>query len=424
MNYPISGNVSLGNVSGNIKLYINDSGSSNLTGIGYNNNSLTFGVNQSVTANPEMVINPSGNVGIGTTNPAYPLDITGNIRIGVGTTGNIRFGNSGIGTTQAGYIDLINNNMTIMNQQLGNLILGTNNSEDMRILTNGLVGIGTVNPQGTLHIASSGLNSTTVMIKDISNNNLLRLVGNLSTGGYNNITQNNDVGIFYGDSNNPNPRSLVIAPYATGQSGIRMDTNGNVGIGTSNPTSTLHVNGNISSNNLILNSTTFRYIPWTVIATRTGSTGSALSVCIAPSTGTDVPLASTNASCRLRYLYSVIGNTMYLSFLYQHTVAATQAGTFYYKYRLPSGFTLNSNLVSAPTDVASSTAQNGSRLGEGILHVAEVHLNTISVLYLNLDGDFIVLLREQVLYGYQSSSNFSYGASNVHYTFDASIPLA
>jgi hypothetical protein len=203
-----------------------------------------------------------------------------------------------------------------------------------------------------------------------------------------------------------------------------MDTNGNVGIGTSNPTSTLHVNGNISSNNLILNSTTFRYIPWTVIATRTGSTGSALSVCIAPSTGTDVPIASSEGSCRLRYLYSVIGNTMYLSFLYQHETSATQTGTFYYKYRLPSGFTLNSNLVSAPTDAASSTAQNGSRLGEGILHAAEVHLNTISVLYLNLNGDFIVLLREQALYGYQSSSSFSYGVNNIHYTFSATIPLA
>ena len=134
--------------------------------------------------------------------------------------------------------------MTIMNDQPGNLIFGTNNFEDMRIIPTGNVGIGTVNPQGTLHIASSRQNSVTVMIKDISNNNnLLRLVGNLSTGGYNNISQNNDVGIFYGDSNNPNPRSLVIAPHAIGPSGIRMDTNGNVGIGTSNPASTLDVNG-------------------------------------------------------------------------------------------------------------------------------------------------------------------------------------
>jgi hypothetical protein len=36
MSYPIFGNVSLGSVIGNIKLYVNHSGVNNLTGIGYN----------------------------------------------------------------------------------------------------------------------------------------------------------------------------------------------------------------------------------------------------------------------------------------------------------------------------------------------------------------------------------------------------
>jgi hypothetical protein len=80
MDYPATGNVSLGSVTGNIKLYVNEGGVNNLTGIGYNNNSMTFGVNQSVFAIPEMVINQSGNVGIGTTNPIYTLDISGNVR--------------------------------------------------------------------------------------------------------------------------------------------------------------------------------------------------------------------------------------------------------------------------------------------------------------------------------------------------------
>jgi hypothetical protein len=402
MNYPISGNVSLGNVSGNIKLYINDAGTSNLTGIGYNNNSLTFGVNQSVTATPEMVINPSGNVGIGTTNPVYQLDIIGNIRLGAGTTGNIRFGNSGVGTTQAGYIDLINNNMTIMNHQPSNLILGTNNAERMRIIPTGNVGIGTTNPhlildvsggvgsklhnlyinsqngtmaigaypvytsnsfgtgfalyqgvagdtvlnaasgqaidfkinntnymrvassgnvgigtsnpskqlslgtvnssqklalyddgtgnnfygfgaisnaihfgagtnnnangqmvltnnglvcigannpQGVLDVRSSGQDTPTLFIKELVNRNQLRIFGNVTTGGWNNISQNNDVGIIYGDFSNPTPRSLVIAPHAVGPSGIRMDTNGNVGIGTSTPIATLDVKGAVTVRN-------------------------------------------------------------------------------------------------------------------------------------------------------------------------------
>ena len=65
---------------------------------------------------------------------------------------SVKFRNSD-GTTQLGYIDLVNINMTVMNQQNGNLILGTNNGEDMRILTNGNVGIGTQTPQFTLDVS-------------------------------------------------------------------------------------------------------------------------------------------------------------------------------------------------------------------------------------------------------------------------------
>ena len=64
MSYPIFGNLSLGNVSGNIKLNINNSGIGNLTGIGYNNNAMTFGVEQSTTDIPEMTINKIGDVNI------------------------------------------------------------------------------------------------------------------------------------------------------------------------------------------------------------------------------------------------------------------------------------------------------------------------------------------------------------------------
>jgi hypothetical protein len=64
MSYPIFGNLSLGNVSGNIKLFVNHSGIGNLTGIGYNNNAMTFGVNQSATDTPEMIINRIGDVDI------------------------------------------------------------------------------------------------------------------------------------------------------------------------------------------------------------------------------------------------------------------------------------------------------------------------------------------------------------------------
>ena len=105
MSYPIFGNLSLGNVSGNIKLFVNHSGIGNLTGIGYNNNAMTFGVNQSATDTPEMIINRIGDVDIlgnvftggnVVVNASVPSTstTTGALRVagGVGIQGNIFLG--------------------------------------------------------------------------------------------------------------------------------------------------------------------------------------------------------------------------------------------------------------------------------------------------------------------------------------------
>ena len=129
----------------------------------------TVGTGLSVSISPNhanppveaLRVQSNGNIGIGTQTPQFPLDVNGNIRLGTGTTGNIRFGSSGVGSTQAGYIDLVNNNMTVMNQQNGNLIFGTNNGEDMRILTNGNVGIGTQTPQFSLDVNGNARIGTT-----------------------------------------------------------------------------------------------------------------------------------------------------------------------------------------------------------------------------------------------------------------------
>jgi hypothetical protein len=114
----------------------------------------------------------------------------------------------------------------------------------IKISTNGSLGIGVASPQAPLDITSSGQSTSTVIIQDANNGNLLRIIGNLSTGGYNLIAQSNDVGIIYG-SVTSTPRTLVIAPHANATSGIRMDTNGYVGIGGANPGYALDVTGEI-----------------------------------------------------------------------------------------------------------------------------------------------------------------------------------
>ena len=113
----------------------------------------------------------------------------------------------------------------------------------IKLDTTGRVGINVASPQAQIDIESSGQNTTSLRMKDANNVNMLRIIGNLGAGGYNLITQTNDVGIIYGSSLSPNPRALVIAPHANVLSGIRMDTNGNVGIGRATPAYDLDLSG-------------------------------------------------------------------------------------------------------------------------------------------------------------------------------------
>lgn len=85
-------------------------------------------------------------------------------------------------------------------------------------------------------------------VEDGSINNIF-IVPNLETGRYNQITQVGDIGIFFakGDVDNAGtPGSLVIAPWSNNEeSGIRITSDGNVGIGVHNPQQKLVVNGKI-----------------------------------------------------------------------------------------------------------------------------------------------------------------------------------
>jgi len=165
----------------------------------------------------------------------------------------------------------------------------------------------------------------------------------------------------------------------------------------------------------------FHYVNWTAIADRTGTTGSALTVAIQGSTGL-VPIASNATDCRLKYYYSIVGKTMYLNYLYQATTGATQpAGTYYYWYRLPAGFTYPSWLVSAG---ATPSFSSGTRVGSARLNV-NGNINYCSVYYfVSGVNRFLLITREQTLFDYHGSANYTYATANNCFTFEASLPLA
>ena len=166
----------------------------------------------------------SGNVGIGTNSPNYKLSIA------TATNGAVwqQFSNSDSGATSNDgfYIGIgSNEDAHIWNAENTALRFHTNNAEKMRITNTGIIGIGTTNPNNNDKLTVKG-----GQIGIEKDNGDVALV--LRSGGakgqirYNEATDVFTFG-YQGHQNN----------------GINMKSNGNVGIGTNIPRSSLDVNG-------------------------------------------------------------------------------------------------------------------------------------------------------------------------------------
>jgi hypothetical protein len=217
-------------------IYLNNSNNINVGQSNVNHGSLNlYGGTGVVTINAgasEVArFTTAGNVGIGTTSPTEKLHVYG--------TGNqiIKIENSG---TYLMYLGLVSNEGYIGSSNATPLTFYTNNVSRMYITTGGNVGIGTTAPkqklivEGTLATKPSGVDGYYSYLRsNWAENNAFEL--GISEDGASNfhklITSSN---YYYGST---------LQFWTSDTEKMRITSAGNVGIGTTAPSSILHVDG-------------------------------------------------------------------------------------------------------------------------------------------------------------------------------------
>jgi hypothetical protein len=294
-----SGNAALNLITGGAGYcYVNfgDSTDSNIGRIFYQHtdNSMVFSTNVA----ERMRIDSSGNVGIGVTDPS--------VYNALGSTRNFVVGSSGgstvtitSGTSSYGHLAFATGTATDNDEYLGliqyyhvdnSMRLYTNSTEKLRIASSGNVGIGTSSPTGFSGYTSLDINNATNgAIIDLSQGDVMkgRLVATASTMA---IETSSSVPIIF---------------QPAGTEAMRINSSGNVGIGTTSPVissgyTSLTLNNATNSGYLVLqnNGTTKMdmYVSGGSVPTLR-SISSALSL---QATGANVITFTTNNTERMR----------------------------------------------------------------------------------------------------------------------------
>jgi len=240
------------------------------------------------TQDNSIIYDNGTNVGIGTTNPGAKLEVAGAVKItGSGLinaagyelvdtddTDWIRWNQgSGSANGNAMYqsLSLGTGGLAVgnwSNQGVGNIyatgilqIAGTGNS-----YISGNVGIGTTSPGYKLDIANIAAQSTDALAIRSTDSRAVWIRPSMGAGSYSPLTQAGDSSIIY-SAESVDTGALVIAQWSNSARGIRIDSSGNVGIGTTSPEYKLTVsNGGIGGNYALLPS----YANWNSYGTGDG----------------------------------------------------------------------------------------------------------------------------------------------------------
>ena len=243
--------IAIDNTSTNGRTYI--LGSTGSVGSGADPGS--FIIRDGDASSNRFVINSSGNVGIGTTSPGNKLEVVSAVDAQTATFRSTNSRASVIvqssGTNHSSYLSLKSstseiafldgrydsNYLRIATNKTGAYIAleSGNQSEAVRILSDGNVGIGTTSPSSTLHVSDS-TSGVSVLKVDGSSGTIFEVTDDLSSSL---MSVNTIAGL---------PVFEVFADYHIvagryNQNDFYLDTNGNLGLGTGSPASKLDVVG-------------------------------------------------------------------------------------------------------------------------------------------------------------------------------------